>query len=638
MEKIDSQEKYHAWVEQFSASERYNAKQNLLASSWGHNAVSRAGQSELPYWVKRELLRMRKVYTSSGVLEWVNTLAPVFAHVSLKEPSKVAFTPDQTAGLQDRQVITTIGRLLLRVVPFLTEEAVRKLTAEHEADLCTDLYFAEGEEITKMYMEMPDDIGACMSKTLTAGNWKVHPTLAYHAPGIKLAYLKTPSGKVTARSLVYEASETDKRYIRAYGKAATLSRVLEQNGYKLGNWVGAKLNAVIVDHYSDTSVKVVLPYLDANGARGSNYDCSVALIDGQLTVISTEVQNAIRAEFNSAVASGVTTNGYVSLLPISSDRFSRTCCFTGITLSTLESHVEWEQVLLDGERKWALAAAVPPYFVTARASGGKPALANPEDCQQSVSNVYYYQTAAQMSENGYCQLDATLYPENAGRWIDKYQIVALEDGRIVMDRDAIQIVDNSSGTVNLKWVLLKELNPKQYVKLHGGHYATKTSKWEVTTSGRKVIDGFSDFYRMYSGDIQLRKPPLSEVWCGQTYYYGSEAERRNAAEDARHQAAFASVFNTAVESGYYEPVIKYRTHYYSTYNGAYHGAVRSINKISDKLQVLAGLFEGAYKRVILSRLAEMEAVEYPNYLLQVNPVSVALPAPEFSVTPELETI
>ena len=77
------------------------------------------------WWVYREQARiLRRVYKVTDTLKKLNSYFPIFAHISLDDPKMVAFTPDVNCGESDKQVRISIGKLLSKYLPVLSQKTV----------------------------------------------------------------------------------------------------------------------------------------------------------------------------------------------------------------------------------------------------------------------------------------------------------------------------------------------------------------------------------------------------------------------------------------------------------------------------------------------------------------------------------
>jgi hypothetical protein len=212
--------------------------------------------ANMPDWHARELARF--VVGAYVKLPWHNepwVIADHFAHVSLADGAKVAFTPNDTSGENDRQTRMKPGRYLTRYYgEKLPAEVIRdwcsQFSAEHETN---ELQFATTpEDIEDVYTRGPT---SCMSYNASSYSSECHPVRVYGAGDLAVAYLET-DGDVTARAICWPAKL---QYGRVYGDEGRLVPLLEDAGYTdNGRFNGARLLRI-----EDGDDQFVAPYLDA---------------------------------------------------------------------------------------------------------------------------------------------------------------------------------------------------------------------------------------------------------------------------------------------------------------------------------------------------------------------------------------
>lgn len=178
---------------------------------------------------------------------WVSSDAArdLFAHVSVKDLSKVAYTPDERFGREDRQLQTKPGRFL--------NKYFGDVLTPNEITHWAGIFAGENEESTVRFARTPDEIemlytfsggdsgvSACMSRAAEHYSGPCHPTRIYGADELAIAYLGTVE-HCTARVLT---RNEPKIYGRAYGDTARLTAGLRRLGYSPdsgGDFDGAKL-------------------------------------------------------------------------------------------------------------------------------------------------------------------------------------------------------------------------------------------------------------------------------------------------------------------------------------------------------------------------------------------------------------
>jgi hypothetical protein len=185
-------------------------------------------------------------------------LAHHFAHLSLKTPGCIAYTPSDEHGYQDRQVTIKVGRYLEEYGRdyFSTEQIAAFV--DTVKGYTSDLQLARTpSDIVSVYRNGPE---SCMSHA--TGDYSCgehHPVEVYGNSDLAVAYLGTLDD-VSARCLVWPEK---KLHSRIYGDT-TLRNVLGSQGYTLekmdhnyGVFHGAKIRAISLGRE-----RYVMPYLD----------------------------------------------------------------------------------------------------------------------------------------------------------------------------------------------------------------------------------------------------------------------------------------------------------------------------------------------------------------------------------------
>lgn len=207
--------------------------------------MERAKESDPDDWWKwREEQRMSRgdyVYPGwaanhprlSSSEAWRTASRSHFLHVSLSDPTRIAYTPDSKYGASDRQVVTTVGKYLTKYMPHILSEAeIKDIADEHRAAFGdTAVHFSfDADGIQKVYEDGPN---SCMS-----GKWDERcavpfeaPARIYDGPDVGIAYLMI-NGRITARTLVSLDPLNDDRltYGRVYGDEAVLGHRLRRMG------------------------------------------------------------------------------------------------------------------------------------------------------------------------------------------------------------------------------------------------------------------------------------------------------------------------------------------------------------------------------------------------------------------------
>lgn len=185
-----------------------------------------------------------------------------YPYISESDPSRLAYTRDERAGIADRQTITTIGKYLARHFD-LPDHMIREIAALYSGATC---------KILNTMPEMLDAIknGAKSCMTLSNYDDDAHPYQAYD-PALGWSMAVRMEGTVyRARALVYtdaNATEDASYFVRSYNKADDpnsysqrddlLEAWLKGQGIpKRDGWEGAVMRYIPYDG------KFLAPYLD----------------------------------------------------------------------------------------------------------------------------------------------------------------------------------------------------------------------------------------------------------------------------------------------------------------------------------------------------------------------------------------
>ena len=180
-----------------------------------------------------------------------------FTHVSVNNPSMLAYTENPTKGEADRQTPIKVGRYLNRFTKGLSEDRIRQVVEAHNA--CFDTGELEiaitSKEIVQVYTNGPN---SCMSHDISHFSSSEHPTTVYGSGDLGIAYIGGLA-KPRGRALVYLKKKV---YSTIYGDVARLKSILDKSGYKEdtgADFEGAKINKISCKRNPDF---YVMPYLD----------------------------------------------------------------------------------------------------------------------------------------------------------------------------------------------------------------------------------------------------------------------------------------------------------------------------------------------------------------------------------------
>lgn len=599
MEKITSEEAYLAYIKTLGTYDDWLLR-GLNNFNWMYK--NSAGSYVITWWAKREYARLTQgVYQVSEVLTRLNKQFPIFAHISLDDPKLVAFTPDANCGENDKQVRLTIGKLISKYLPIISQKCLQEMIIDHESETNPEILWASGQELTDIYKNM-GSIGACMSKT----NWAVHPTVAYHTDEIKLAYLKK-GDTIVARTLVYEPKDGSKKvFIRMYPRAHALEKHLNKLGYVVGSFSGAKLNTVKIKNN-----QYALPYLDGNNTTASSEYSNTALIDGQITVLNSSLLETIRLTYPGKLHKKIvsyTANGYAEFENIDSKDFNQTCIISGKKYTTLDLTIVTTRVFVNSEYGNALSSEIPITWTNARELGSRiTVMTDPSNVVWIDSEAFAITDTQILISNGYKQLDQTLYPNTLNQWSCRF--IKTSDDRTIKQTDAVYINHYDGNTVTSKIIHISEFKAKNYLKLADGNYCTKDSKYLVTTSKKKVIPGLNTFYTLIDGTYTIRKPRYYDVFYEERYYSNSYSELRDFYSKNKEEL-YKKYMNSVLKTSSLESAarILLAHDYYTSYTVV---ISRDIS-VTEILQAIVSTrpIDHVERKVANEYLAELTAVEY----------------------------
>ena len=185
-----------------------------------------------------------------------------YPYVSESDPSRLAYTRDERAGMANKQTITTIGKYLARHFD-LRDHIIREIAAQYSGAAC---------KVVKTMPEMIDIIknGAKSCMTLSSYDDSDHPYRVYD-PELGWSLAVRMEGSVyRARALIYTDPDADTAYfVRSYRKMENplayserddlLEAWLKGQGIaKRASWEGAVLR------YIERGNSFLAPYLDGD--------------------------------------------------------------------------------------------------------------------------------------------------------------------------------------------------------------------------------------------------------------------------------------------------------------------------------------------------------------------------------------
>lgn len=398
----------------------------------GGNVLGRVAST--PWWLLRDMIRqIVGLYEEpTAVQKWLRgpslCLGWQFVHTARGNAEQVAFNADLANAIADRKLTTTLGRYLRKVLPHASDEFIANVEATHRAELDDTFLIARTpEEIETVYTTMAGD-GGCMRYSRSYFGLKdYHPSVIYSSPGLGVAYLRNSKEQICARAVIYDNPEdnTDRRYVRLYGDAA-LANKLKRAGYRCAGLRGAKLKIFKDSAYASDERRVVMPYLDPAGGRGSNEDpsfngLSIVKFKGEefLRVLGDQEVTRLRG-IGVSTAHCQNTSAAVHIpKEVDTEKITRKCAIGGDTYIILD----FEEALIyhEGAAKHIRADRLDRsvYSRTANycADGDSTAVTlymTDEDYAQHVFENWFINDYS-MRNLGWRVLDPKFYPQVEGR-------------------------------------------------------------------------------------------------------------------------------------------------------------------------------------------------------------------------------
>lgn len=505
--------------------------------------ILKVGESAAPFWAKREVLRIRHgVYEVSEQLTKINSLFPVYAHVSTRDKKLVAYTDDRQGGMEDRQRPMTPGRFFSKLFPLHNDAAIKEMTEHHLAEICMEVEFLYGEDIVAAYTSK-ETIGSCMAGK-DEGTWDVHPSVAYMQPNIAMAVVRNSDGAIIARSMVFMPTPKDKRWIRGYGHPSLIKR-LERDGFKKGSFAGAKLNTVALlpgKRFSEMDFKafksegriaLVVPYLDANGGMADSVESTVALVDNELRVLNKTQYYAVRNLGYSYCQLG-NTGGYVSLKPVSTTEHQFVDALTGLTENALflEEDEKVYTLHINGQMRKTVANLyyldgldktdwLPEYQNVELIRTWQREIANKAECvKMPKANLWVINTPEKLQEAGYVALDLGLYPEL--KYVSNSESVRTQNEKLIRKSDAVLVASEE----NTKQVYHQSEVPAGLIRLYGKSswggpiFAHPKAAWvRVGSSRLKVHRVTHDIVELFDGTLAFARGKKNLTLGSQTIWF-----------------------------------------------------------------------------------------------------------------------
>ena len=266
--------------------EQINTVENLASILYGTRGWHRREQMRNPLHHAVYSLIFEKAAPDLGpVIE----LCAQWPHVSKTDPTKVAFTQDESKGIADRQTVTNFGRYVRKFYSpaIISDHELRDIAARLKPDEMR--FVTDGAEIYRAVIHGPT---SCMSKSSEWADYDEHPYRVYDPElGWQLAVRYGPTGDVLGRCWMYDDGNR-KGFVRSYKKCPrggyshsdeVLEAWLTEQGIeKVNGW--HRLNAQI-KMIEAGSGQFVAPYLDGSAQyvtedgyitteSDDNYECT----------------------------------------------------------------------------------------------------------------------------------------------------------------------------------------------------------------------------------------------------------------------------------------------------------------------------------------------------------------------------
>lgn len=465
-------------------------------------------------WNYREAARMQfGIYpAATEILDKINTTFPwIHAHVSLEDPTLVAYTPDRNMGEQDRQLKISLGKLLFKLWPYLSDNVVADMVAAHNAELTEDFETLEGQAIVDFYKternSIPDAVRGCMCYPSDYWYKGVHPAEVYDAPQIKMAVLRDKYGRISARSLIVEV-EGEKRYIRTYGDRTKLTKMLHRKGYVKGGWVGVVFNHSKGTFDEEGRLCINIPYLDSMDGHATAKYSSVAFLDGKLQGISLEVANALGYYKMSVGHNSSHRTVHMTFVPSLSSDLEAVCPLTGTKYSNLDATIRLVKYIKDGERMDVPYKFLPEGVIELK--GG----VYTNDPVFEYAGYSYLDTELERSRIGQVKLCPITYPDEANTWVSRYDTHMI-DGVRYKAKDCVNIFDVSDFMYFHK---SKVPDLKKVTPVAGTKFVSARTDTYKTPSGRTVAIGLHAVALLPDGTVDFTRNLQRIRVLGATYW------------------------------------------------------------------------------------------------------------------------
>lgn len=589
------------------------------------------------WWAVREERRLQdEIYDTTAALDTINRHHQVWAHISKVDPTRVAYTPDAAFGERDAQLIISFGKLVAKLLPFATDEYVKRLVEDHAAEASNEVEFLVGDAIAEAYNTCT--VSSCMTNKSWHGLPEgVDPLKAYSADGIKLAVMRDSQGKITARCLTYEKGD-DKRLIRCYGNAA-LGKRLVRLGYKHSGWYDVEFNTQLWETDRKGVFNVAVPYLDQNGVASRADGSSVMLVDGKLVGVPKAAHLRLQTLFGQSACAVPSTHGYVTVKALTSDQFAVKDDLTGETGNILTQEFV-KTVLPDGTvaRTLSTGDLVDAFHHTE--TGDSFTVYVPKSRTFMHAWTRYVESDYARVACGFVKLSAKHYPNQQDSWHSKETLVyAGEENGYMRASDVVRIFDCEAqrkkaipfNELTKKHIRLADFEGRRYyVKPEHASFVLRTAKTKA-----KVVKGLHDLKETWRGIDYARGNNNAVSVCGEKVWYsGTENQKPEFKEFVANRRAQA--LEKAWEEPHWAEKFRYVWSVVSFSNWMVYPESGNVHFTQRTRAIPSGASAGYVREFIRAaeitfrnhgdeninaalsfmklKLAEMEAVEYPNHV------------------------
>ena len=267
--------------------EVYASPEAAIVAKTGINIPCRIARVVTDEWQQREYTRMVDG-TYRRVPEFLTAFCPYihYAHISDKDPTKIAYTQSPEKGMDDIQTVTPVSTYLARFNPSLPSHEVRDLADRYLAYVRGEINVTISytrEAFRFAYSNQPvlspsSSHVSCMARSGRhyTGSDNLHPAESYSTDqdGFHIAYTvsyKDPN-VVTARALVWPKY---KHYNKVYAlepsyRTALIEYLGKEGYYEVNDFDGGCLSRIDVStgYTSDEEDgEFLMPYIDGNAQQ-----------------------------------------------------------------------------------------------------------------------------------------------------------------------------------------------------------------------------------------------------------------------------------------------------------------------------------------------------------------------------------